>query len=73
MENPSQKTSSLLLPATLTEGLYLVRTYVHVCMHQCLNVCVFGYRHSETMIRKLRSAGLGFYVTETETRQKLGE
>jgi len=34
---------------------------------------VFGYRHSESMVEKLRSAGLGFYVRETETQQKLGK
>ena len=30
------------------------------------------YRHSEDMIKKLENAGLGFYVRETETHQKLG-
>ena len=29
-------------------------------------------RHSEDMIRKLESAGLGFYVQVSETQQKLG-
>ena len=29
-------------------------------------------RHSEDMIKKLESAGLGFYVRETDTHQKLG-
>ena len=29
-------------------------------------------RHSEDMIEKLESAGLGFYVRATETQQKLG-
>ena len=29
-------------------------------------------RHSEEMIEKLESAGLGFYVRATETQQKLG-
>ena len=31
------------------------------------------HRHSEDMIRKLENAGLGFYVRETETHQKLGK
>ena len=31
------------------------------------------YRHSEEMIKKLESAGLGFYVKATETQEKLGE
>lgn len=29
-------------------------------------------RHSEDMIKKLENAGLGFYVRETDTNQKLG-
>ena len=39
---------------------------VNCCM-QCM--C----RHTEEMIEKLESAGLGFYVKATETQQKLGE
>ena len=31
-----------------------------------------NYRHSEQMIKKLHSAGLGFYVREADTQQKLG-
>ena len=31
-----------------------------------------NYRHSEQMIKKLHSAGLGFYVRESDTQQKLG-
>ena len=34
-----------------------------------MSVC----RHTEDMIKKLRVAGLGFYVKETETQQKLGK
>ena len=34
---------------------------------------VLLYRHSEEMIMKLESAGLGFYVRATETHEKLGE
>ena len=30
------------------------------------------FRHSEDMIKKLENAGLGFYVRETDTTQKLG-
>ena len=30
------------------------------------------YRHTEEMIEKLESAGLGFYVKATETQQTLG-
>ena len=35
--------------------------------------CVLCYRHTDKMIEKLESAGLGFYVRDTETQQKLGE
>ena len=35
--------------------------------------CVPCYRHTDKMIEKLESAGLGFYVKATETQQKLGE
>lgn len=30
------------------------------------------HRHSVEMIKKLRTAGLGFYVKERDTQQKLG-
>ena len=30
------------------------------------------YRHSDEMIRKLESAGLGFYVQASKTRHRLG-
>ena len=33
---------------------------------------VFSIRHTGEMIKKLHSAGLGFYVRETDTKQKLG-
>ena len=36
------------------------------CGHSC-------YRHTDEMIGKLESAGLGFYVKATETQQKLGK
>ena len=35
--------------------------------------CILYYRHTDKMIKKLESAGLGFYVKATETQQKLGE
>ena len=35
-------------------------------------VLIFVYRHTEKMISKLESAGLGFFVKATETQQKLG-
>ena len=31
-----------------------------------------SYRHTENMIKKLESAGLGFYVKYTETQDRLG-
>ena len=36
----------------------------------CFVTC---YRHTDEMISKLESAGLGFYVKATETQQKLGK
>ena len=32
----------------------------------------FQHRHTDEMISKLESAGLGFFVKATETQQKLG-
>ena len=32
----------------------------------------FFYRHSKEMIEKLENSGLGFYVRDTDTHQKLG-
>ena len=40
--------------------------------HQLL-VATLNYRHTDEMIGKLESAGLGFYVKATETQQKLGK
>ena len=44
-----------------------IHTKYGLCVHY-----VSPYRHSEEMIKKLESAGLGFYVRATETQQKLG-
>ena len=33
---------------------------------------VISCRHTDDMIKKLESAGLGFYVKATETQHKLG-
>ena len=33
---------------------------------------IISCRHTDDMIKKLESAGLGFYVKATETQQKLG-
>ena len=44
-----------------------------VCISKFVIVCVIFIRHSENMITKLRSAGLGFYVKESETLQRLGK
>ena len=62
------KTSNSLLHVTLTEGRFLT------CIVSDLMVygIICYYRHTEEMIKKLRSAGLGFYVRETDTQQKLG-
>lgn len=34
--------------------------------------CHLHYRHTDKMISKLESAGLGFFVKASETKQKLG-
>ena len=47
------------------KGDYFWENMVYISI---ISVC----RHSEDMIKKLESAGLGFYVRETETHQKLG-
>ena len=39
------------------------------CM--CVNTIVL-YRHTEQMIKKVESAGLGFYTKSTQTKQRLG-
>ena len=33
----------------------------------------FSYRHTEEMIHKLESAGLGYHVAAQQTRDKLGK
>ncbi len=35
-------------------------------------ISVFSCRHSDSMIKRLEGAGLGFFVQATETQQKLG-
>ena len=52
-------TRSKLLFVLYVYGMIYILVYVH-------------YRHTEEMIEKLESAGLGFYVKATETQQKLG-
>jgi len=37
-----------------------------------LLLCVCVTRHSDDMIEKLESAGLGFFIKGEETQQKLG-
>ena len=42
-------------------------------IYQVFNLPIWlNYRHSEQMIKRLHSAGLGFYVREADTQQKLG-
>ena len=65
METLSQRISNSLLHVIPTGGKTIYSK-------------VFGgnkvvHRHTREMIKKLCSAGLGFYVRETETQQKLGE
>ena len=36
-------------------------------------ICILNdFRHTDEMIKRLESAGLGYYVKGSETRQKLG-
>ena len=51
----------------VTECSYAHVLYMHVAP------TLQPYRHSEEMIEKLESTGLGFYVKATETQQKLGK
>ena len=59
-----QATSSLLLPVIPIES--------KVMKFATCNVLTNMYRHTDKMIERLESAGLGFYVAATETQQKLG-
>ena len=56
-----------LLHATHTRSWFYCIIYRVIYILACLY-----YRHTEEMIEKLESAGLGFYVKATETQQKLG-
>ena len=55
--------SSSLLPVILIESEPIIVVIL---------VLIFVYRHTDKMISKLESAGLGFFVKATETQQKLG-
>ena len=55
--------SSSLLPVILIESKSKIIAIL---------VLIFVYRHTDKMISKLESAGLGFFVKATETQQKLG-
>ena len=55
--------SSSLLPVILIESEPIIVVIL---------VLIFVYRHTDEMISKLESAGLGFFVKATETQQKLG-
>ena len=69
MDIPSLRILSLLLHVTHIAG-QCIQCHVHAYLLTC-NHGHF-HRHSEEMIKKLCSAGLGFYVREDDTQQKLG-
>ena len=64
MVDLSRLMSSLLLLVVLIEGKDIGIIYNLLIVISC--------RHTDDMIKKLESAGLGFYVKATETQQKLG-
>lgn len=66
VESQFQMISSSLQPATLTEGVIKLPAMHSNCLADEY------HRHSEKMIKRLETAGLGFYVRATETQQKLG-
>ena len=41
-------------------------------VNECVTSFFLEFRHSIKMIMKLRSAGLGFFVKERDTQQRLG-
>lgn len=69
-------TSSSLLLATHTgSGFYISSQCICSTPLQLPNFCttLVLYRHSDDMIERLESAGLGFFICITETKQKLGK
>ena len=65
MVDLSKLMSSLLLLVILIESKRY-RFFIYNLL------IVISCRHTDDMIKKLESAGLGFYVKATETQQKLG-
>ena len=53
-----------------------IYTFNHTIINNCAitvaSLCVHVIRHSDDMIEKLESAGLGFFIKGEETQQKLG-
>ena len=44
--------------------------YICVPMQPCQ--LLFSFRHTDEMIEKLKTAGLGYYVKDDSTQQKFG-
>ncbi len=77
MANQFLVTSSSSQHATLIESTSLLEIRSHVCdhdnlLHTTIMKSLF-FRHSDKMIKRLESAGLGYFVSATETQHKLGK
>ena len=72
MVKPSRKTLDLLQLVTPIRGKYPPYTTTHQPLSQLYTHYCLCIRHSDDMIKKLESAGLGFFIKEEETKQKLG-
>ena len=76
MARPSRKVSNLLQLVTRTRGTcihYSTSSRITSFNLSLLVLCVCIIRHSDDMIEKLESAGLGFFIKGEETKQKLGK
>ena len=65
-----ESVSETLLPHFCTRlgirYIYIAIPGCNICMQYCF------LRHSDEMIKRLETAGLGFYVRTNETQQRLG-
>ena len=52
----------------LLQHVILTESNINIVLYYFISTI----RHTDEMIKKLESAGLGFYVKATETQQKLG-
>ena len=74
MVKPSRKVSNSLQLVTRTRGTCIhYNTPSIITSFIVASLCVHVIRHSDDAIEKLESAGLGFFIKEEETKQKLGK